>query len=294
MWFIMVMLLNSVNAQDNDSLPLNKGRLTKVLAIEASVYAGSMFALNELWYKGYERESFHLFNDNKEWLQVDKMGHAFSGYYLGLVGMQAMKWAGAKEKKSIWLGGSLGLVFLSTIEMFDGFSAEWGFSAGDMTANAAGYLLAASQQQLLGKQTVMLKFSVQGTSYAKARPNVLGSNFAERFMKDYNGHTYWLSVTLADIFKSAAYLPPWLAVSFGYGAKGMYGGFKNQWESNGVNYDFSNTRREREFYAALDINLWRIKTKNKTLQSLLKTIGFIKVPLPTYEFNSGRFYPVFF
>ena len=74
----------------------------------------------------------------------------------------------------------------------------------------------------------------------------------------------------------------------------MYGGNDNIWQSMGVSYDYSIVKREREFYASLDINLWRIKTKNKLLQSILKTVGFLKVPMPTYEFNSGRFYPFFF
>jgi hypothetical protein len=74
----------------------------------------------------------------------------------------------------------------------------------------------------------------------------------------------------------------------------MYGGNDNIWQSMGVSYDYSIVKREREFYASLDINLWRIKTKNKYLQRIFKTIGFLKVPMPTYEFSSGRFYPFFF
>jgi len=140
----------------------------------------------------------------------------------------------------------------------------------------------------------MLKVSFQASPYAQARPNVLGSNFAERIMKDYNGQTYWLSFAIADVFPVGKKFPPWIAFAIGYGAKGMYGGFDNVWESKGATYDFSSTKRERQFYAALDINLWRIKTKSKALQSIFKTIGFLKVPLPAYEFNSKKFYPFYF
>jgi uncharacterized protein YfiM (DUF2279 family) len=291
---VFLIAMTHAYAQTSDSIVFKKNRLSAALAIETSVFAASMIGLNELWYKDYPRDHFHFFNDAEEWLQVDKMGHAFSGYYLGLIGMETMKWAGVRQTKRIWLGASLGFVFLSGIEVLDGFSRGWGFSMGDMAANTAGYLLAAGQQQLFGKQIMMLKFSAQASPYASSRPNVLGSGFAQRLMKDYNGQTYWLSITPADIFASCKTLPPWLAVSFGYGAKGMYGGNDNIWQSMGVSYDYSIVKREREFYASLDINLWRIKTKNKYLQRIFKTIGFLKVPMPTYEFSSGRFYPFFF
>ena len=38
-----------------------------------------------------------------------------------------MKWSGVPEK-AIWYGGAYGAVFLTTIEILDGYSAEWGAS----------------------------------------------------------------------------------------------------------------------------------------------------------------------
>lgn len=292
--FFGVFQIGLTNAQNADSSAVNRERLKRVIIAETSIYSATMLGLNQLWYKEYPREHFHFFNDNKEWLQIDKAGHVFSAYYLGLVGMEALNYAGVNKTKSNWLGGALGFLFLSSIEVFDGFSQGWGFSNGDMIANASGYVLAAGQQQLFHKQIAMLKVSFQASPYAQVRPNVLGNGFSERIMKDYNGQTYWLSLTIADIFLVGKQFPPWLAIAFGYGAKGMYGGFDNVWESKGATYDFSSTKREREFYAALDINLWRIKTKSKALQSIFKTIGFLKVPLPAYEFKSKRFYPFYF
>ncbi len=294
MLIVLVASFGLCYAQMADSTIVYPKRLKRVIIAETSIYGATMLGLNQLWYKDYPREHFHFFNDNKEWLQIDKAGHVFSAYYLGLVGMEALNWAGVNKTKSTWIGGALGFVFLSSIEVFDGFSQGWGFSNGDMIANASGYLLATGQQQLFNKQITMLKVSFQASPYAQARPNVLGSGFSERIMKDYNGQTYWLSFAIADVFPVGKQFPPWLALAFGYGAKGMYGGFDNVWESKGATYDFSSTKREREFYAALDINLWRIKTKSRALQSIFKTIGFLKVPLPAYEFNSKRFYPFYF
>jgi uncharacterized protein YfiM (DUF2279 family) len=236
---LLVLSIESLNAQNADTSSVSRKRLQRVVIAETSIYGATMLGLNQLWYKDYPREHFHFFNDNKEWLQIDKVGHSFSAYYLGLVGMEALHWSGVSKTKSTWIGGALGLVFLSSIEVFDGFSQGWGFSNGDMIANASGYLLAAGQQQLFNKQIAMLKVSFHPSPYAQARPNVLGSViFLNVFMKDYNGQTYWLSFAIADVFPVGEKFPPWLALAFGYGAKGMYGGFDNVWESKGCHLRF--------------------------------------------------------
>src|SRR5687768_16973398 len=79
-------------------------KLRAVVISEAVLYAGAMVGLNELWYKDYPRSGFHFFNDNREWLQMDKAGHVATSYYVGYAGMAALKWAGVEKKKSIWYG----------------------------------------------------------------------------------------------------------------------------------------------------------------------------------------------
>jgi len=97
-----------------------------------------MVGLNSLWYKDYPRSKFHFFNDNREWLQMDKIGHGVTTYYLGKQGMDLMRWTGASEKQNRWLGGGIGFFYLTTIEVLDGFSEGWGASWGDLVANTAG------------------------------------------------------------------------------------------------------------------------------------------------------------
>lgn len=292
---LAVCIFLSSNAQaQTDTLKRTQKRLNTLLVVEGGIYAGTVIGLNQIWYKDFEREHFHFFNDDKEWLQMDKVGHAFSAYYLGLVGMEAYKWAGVNKTKQIWLGGSLGFVFLSSIELLDGFSSGWGFSPGDMIANTSGYLLAASQQQLFNKQIAQLKLSFSQSEYASARPNVLGQSYVQQLLKDYNGQTYWLSFSIADFLPKGNRVPEWIALAVGYGAKGMYGGFNNVWQSKGATFDFSSVQRQRQWYASLDINLWRIKTKNKTLQTIFKTVGCLKIPAPTFEFGTKKFYPLYF
>lgn len=124
---------------------------------------------------------------------MDKCGHIFTTYNTGRLMMQAMRWAGFKSKRSILIGETYGTLYMTTIEIMDGFSSGWGFSWGDELANISGSTLFAVQQYLWSEQRIQLKFSFHQSSYAKYRPDELGSNFAQQIIKDYNGQSYWLS-----------------------------------------------------------------------------------------------------
>ena len=61
-------------------------------------YGGSLILFNSAWYKNYPRQSFHTFNDIKEWQQVDKVGHAWAAYNTGKVSTAMWRWAGRSQK----------------------------------------------------------------------------------------------------------------------------------------------------------------------------------------------------
>lgn len=264
----------------NDSLMLNKSRLRNVIIGEAALYSGLVLSLNNSWYKSYPRSPFHTFNDNSEWLQMDKCGHALSAYYSGRFGAELLKSCGVSEGKALVFGGNLGWFFLGSIEILDGLSSQWGFSWGDIAANSFGSTLFISQEWFLKKQLFTLKFSYYPSIYAPYRPNVLGSNFAERFLKDYNGQTYWLSCNVHDLFYPE--IPEWLNLAIGYGADGMTGGTSNPLiDSKGATLPVF--KRQRQYYLSLDIDLTKIKTNNKLLKTCLKSVGWIKFPAPAIE-----------
>ena len=187
---LLILLAFSLTAlsQENDSTRNVKRNVSIAMGTEAALYAGSMSGLYFLWYAGYEQSPFHFFNDNAEWLQMDKAGHATSAYHVGLIGYEALRLAGLDEKKSLLYGAPLGFIFLSTVEIFDGLSAGWGFSWGDMAANALGAGLFMGQQALWHEQRIAMKYSYHNTQFPQYRPNLLGSNLPERMLKDYNGH----------------------------------------------------------------------------------------------------------
>ena len=53
----------------------------------------------------------------------------------------------------------------------------------------------------------------------------------------------------------------------------------------------------RQFYLSLDLDLTKIETKSKLLQSIFSVVNFIKVPSPTLEINTKgniKFHYMFF
>lgn len=262
----------------------SKKKFAIVTSAEAALYAGSLVGLNELWYKDYPRSSFHFFDDNDEWLQMDKAGHITASYYVGRVGVGLMRWTGMNDKKAIWYGGMLGSLYLSTVEILDAYSSEWGFSVGDFAANTAGSLLCIGQELAWSDQRMVLKYSFMDSGYDHFRPELLGSSLEENVLKDYNGQTYWLSVNPASFMSSETKFPKWLNIAFGYGADGMTGGKFNPpyIDNTGQQINFE---RYRQYYLSLDVDLTRIKTKSKLLKTLFYSVGFIKIPAPALEFS---------
>lgn len=271
----------------NDTL--NKKRLKFLIGAETITYVGTMTGLYILWYKGEPRSKFHTFNDNKEWLQMDKIGHGVTSYYVGMAGYEALKWTGTSEKKSILYGGTLGLFFLTSVEIFDGYSSAWGFSWGDVGVNTLGSAFFIAQQLAWNEQRILLKYSYHKSNYVNIRPDLLGENLVQNTLKDYNGQTYWASANIASFLNKNNTFPKWINVAFGYGADGMVGAFNNS--------SFPQIKRHRQYYLSLDIDLTRIKTKSKLINTIFGAFGFLKFPLPTIEFNqfgNTKFYALYF
>ena len=262
---------------------LNKPRLNKVIISEVVLATTALVGLNQLWYADYPKSDFHFINDNDQWLQMDKVGHVFSSYQLGSFGANALKWSGCNRKSQIIYGSTIGFAFLSTVEVFDGYSSEWGFSLGDIAANAGGTALFVSQELLWKEQRIVPKFSFHTTQYASARPNVLGSSISEQIIKDYNGQTYWLSANVYSFFTKSK-IPKWLNIAVGYGAEGMITGSDDLVNT----VFFPDSKRTRQFYFSLDVDLTKIKTKSNTLKTLFSLFNSIKIPAPTIEISQFK------
>lgn len=259
---------------------LNKPRRNAVVITEATLAGVTLIGLNQLWYSDFQRSKFHTINDNNEWLQMDKMGHVFTSYQVGKFGAQVLNWSGVSKRDQLIYGATLGFGFLTTVEILDGFSQEWGFSWGDVASDAAGTGLYVGQELLWNEQRINLKFSFHQTKYALQAPDKLGEGFLEQVLKDYNGQTYWLSANLHAFFKDSK-IPKWLNVAVGYGANGMLQGVKAIDSGSLIN-----NNRQRQFYLSFDVNLNKIRTNSRFLKSVFNIFNVLKMPFPALEFNN--------
>lgn len=199
----------------------NRSRFNAVIISEAAVSTIATIGLQYLWYKNFPKSRFHFFNDNDEWLNMDKVGHATTAYNISAIQYNAMRWCGVPVNRSIIIGGFTGLAYLTMIEISDGFSSQWGFSKGDMAANLLGTGLFVGQQYAWGQQKMQLRFSYHNSIFAKYNPKELGAHLPQRLLKDYNGQTYWLSLNIASILNTNSRFPKWINADIGYGAEGM-------------------------------------------------------------------------
>jgi hypothetical protein len=273
----------------------NSGRVAGTIIVESAIGTIVTVGLNYLWYKKFPHSKFHYFNDNDEWLNVDKVGHATTAYNIAAIQSDVLHWGGVRAGTSALIGTATALAFMSMIEIMDGHSTKWGFSKGDMLANIAGCVLFEGQQLLWHQQRISLKYSYHGTIFPQYYPAELGSNLPQRMLKDYNGQSYWLSFNIASFLPASTHFPQWLNLSAGYGAEGMVGAVKNPTEVNGKPVPYF--RRYRQFYLSFDTDLYRIDGLSPLASTLLKVNRTIKTPGPALEWNEVdgfRFHPFYY
>jgi hypothetical protein len=266
---------------------VSRDRTTLLTIGYTGLYIGTMSWLYTQWYRDYPLSSFHSFNDLYEWEQMDKFAHVWNTYNIAKPVSQTFRWAGHSEKRAALYGAGVAFLFQTSVEVFDGFSEEWGFSNYDMLSNALGASIFLAQQIGWQEQRIVLKYSFHTTNYAQYRPEVLGSNLPERILKDYNGLTHWVTVNPASFMSSSTFkIPAWLSVAVGFGAEGMTGGEVNPNEVDGK--PIPSFERYRQYYLGIDIDLARIKTKSRFLNDLFKIINIVHLPAPALELSPGR------
>lgn len=280
----------------------NKPRVITTTVGLGAIYGAANIWLSQAWYKGFPRSKFQFFNDGKEWLQLDKLGHATSAYYINRLSHDVYNWAGLKPNSAMWAGVGVAQAYQLIIEMQDAFSAKWGFSWWDMGANIMGSALYAGQYYLWGEQRFVLKesaFPEKHPDHLKGRAaDLFGTSFNETLLKDYNSTTFWLTCSIGSFIKGGeSKFPNWIGVSLGYGGKGMYGGFENRWcdledtelancPANHINNLAIDVPRTRQFYLSLDIDFTKIPVKSDALKAFLEVINIIKIPFPALEVNT--------
>ena len=283
---LFVSLITASHAQKSvleNADSLSKKRTAIITGGIGLTWAGSMTGLYQVWYKNEDLGSFHTFDDCANWLQMDKAGHVYTNYKISRLTGNMYQWAGLKKSTAALIGTGIGLGYQTTLEFFDGYSPGWGFSWCDMGANALGGALYLGQELAWGEERFIPKFSFHTTEFAGLRPNVLGSNFSEQLLKDYNGQTYWLSFNPSLFFKETA-VPKWVCLSFGYSVDAKIIGDQETYASPaGTTY-----LSQREFLFSLDIDFSRLPIKKPWLKKVVEQFNYLKVPFPALILSNGK------
>ena len=275
--FLFSQQINWGQSSPQDSIPTKK-RVILSSSIIGLGYASSLIALYDVWYAEFPKSTFHFYNDGSNWMQMDKFGHGFSGYLLSQKAGDLYRWSGVK-KSYPWIGFGIGMSYLGALEFMDAYNQGWGFSTYDVLANFSGGALYLSQELIFKKQLVLPKFSFFPSKYAAYRPEVLGKNFPEQLLKDYNGQTYWFSFPIGGFALSVKKMN-WLCLSLGYSVDQKLVGDQDAY------LDF---RAARQFLVSLDIDLTRLPIKNPTLKKVLSQLNMIKIPFSALMIQQGKF-----
>lgn len=147
---------------------------------------------------------------------ADKLGHAYAFYVsTRLLGSALEQWAGQPREASIVTAGLTSAAVSLAVEVLDGYTLEYGFSAADLAMNllgvGAGMLLESSPRW---DQLIDLRWKYWRSADAKW----LGERDP---IGDYSGHTYLLVLKASGVpqFRSKPWLR-FLELHVGYGSRG--------------------------------------------------------------------------
>jgi len=238
-----------------------------------TLYFSTLGGLLNAWYATDGATAWHWWDDGAEWLGMDKLGHAFTTFWVCQAAFFLIRAHVANQRvAALWAGG-LAWFFISSYEAFDGLSPSYGASPQDLVANAVGAIAAGWQLAKSADLKWFPRLSFWPTSWALLRPNVLGSTLSEQMLKDYNGQTYWLNLN-PYYLAGLRWWPRWLSITFGYGAEGMvYGRLPQCWAQGYEPW--------QQLYLSLAWDPSHLVEHNQLwVRRLGRTLRYIQLPLP--------------
>jgi len=276
----IVLAQNISSTHPEDSIQRKRKNLQIFSSISVGMYGMGLLGMNQLWYQNQSRTSFHFFNDNSQWMQVDKVGHGYTAFYLSELNYRTLRKIGLPEKKAIGWGSGLGFLWMLPIEILDGFSATYGASYGDLMANFSGSALFLIQKLSFKEILIRPKFTFRRSSWASQRPEVLGENLGQEILKDYNAQIYRLSFNVKKITHWKNY-PCVLNLAIGYGAGEMLYGKPAENQLIGL-------KPYRRYFLGLDWHFSNIPTQKRFWKSVFYILDMVSLPAPTLELRKGK------
>ncbi|MBR9975492.1 MAG: DUF2279 domain-containing protein [Bacteroidetes bacterium] len=257
---------------------------------------GTMFAANAAivayFFDTYYNDDFaktapfHTFDDwyNAD-LNVDKLGHIWSAQSYAQATYHMFRWANMSQWSAMYWSSGLAFLYQLEMEITDGLFEKWGFSWWDVAGNTIGAVWPNLQRIYPSLQPFMIKMSYHPSAAVK-------QGWVEHdYLRDYDGFTYWLALSVEDLLPRAArpYWPDWLGIAVGYGAnRTMLGdGIYNSRDGVG--------QGEQEWYVALDYDLRKLPGDSKFLLWMKESFNIFHLPAPTIRITpSAVYYGLYF
>ena len=261
---------------------INTSRLWIVGGSLAAANVGIMAYYFTTYYskKESERNTWHVFNDwyNSD-MNMDKFGHMWVTQAYAHSMYPLFRWTNMSEQSSIFLSAGLGWLFEFEMENTDAMYKKWGFSLGDVAANTVGALWYIAQNSYAPLQSLNLKWSyLPSPSYRKGWLNYP--------LKDYEGMTFWLAVTLYDFLPESIqqYYPSWLGIAVGRSITNAVIGKELFKTNNGKGAG------DEEWYIAFDYDLRKLPGDTPFLRFLKEELNLIHFPAPTIRITPSVIY----
>ncbi len=244
-------------------------------AISLGCIGGVYLYVNQVWWKD-DIQKFHFdwSRDYRYANNLDKMGHFMGGLITADAYFDARTWLRMTDKQAAWWGFGVGTFLQLAVEIKDGFSPNFGYSLGDMTAGSFGALqpMLRLKSSFFRNTDIKASYWQHTTRYFDRR----GIKVIPFHLDDYLNQTYWMSTSLRYLTNNRfEKIPDWLSLAFGWGIEAK------SWDTNPLD---PGTGGKPEFYLSLDINLVKlIKPKRQFWIQTLKRLNYIKFPMPTLQ-----------
>ena len=267
---ITLLLFNTIYSQDGiktepDSSEGFFSRKTASIVILSGVYASTLYDSYIMWWKDDSHPfGFYKSKPGRGWLNdpgslgIDKIGHFYTSYFFYHAQKNLLLWGGFSNSFAVWFSAGLSAGLALLIEVGDGFSS-YQFDYQDLIFNLGGLGFGLLQDIDPFFQNFQFKWSFIPPG---------GYEFPPRFTEHYEGHIYWLSFNIHNLFNSTI------------------GDFWPDFLQPAIGFSISNDKLRREFIFGLDFNLSNIfHTENKDLQLLIKTADMLHLPAPGIKFS---------
>lgn len=219
-----------------------------------------------VWWK-HNYRSFRWYKEGRgifdAHLGIDKVGHAYTSYFLFHTMNDIFKWGDYPKDEAFWWSAGIAAFHALAIETGDGLS-DWGFDPKDLASNWTGVAYGMLQEKVPFFKNFQFKWSLYYPLNRHA--------FKVNDLYDY--HIYLMSAKVHNLLPDSwkPYWPKFLQL--------------------GVGYSGANNVTRREYILTFDYDLELIPTHNKDLTLLKSIINMFHLPAPGVKFSAGH-KPVF-